>query len=114
MDKLEGESKGNDLSRKRLKKLAAVSTDEDRLSKAVRKETSSKPLCSENISVPRCRLGEDEEVEVDHIVWARDVKDSVGLPLVWQNPGVIAYVKLGAKYLVARRSGALPSLGRES
>lgn len=43
---------------------------------------------------------------------AQDVKTGVVIPFMRQNPDVMAYVKLGSKYLDARKSRALPSRGR--
>lgn len=43
-----------------------------------------------------------------------DVKKGAVLPLMCENPNVMACVKLGAKYLGARRFAALPSNGRAS
>lgn len=57
-------------------------------------------------------MAEEDEVEVEHLVRVRDVKEGVVLPLKWENPDVMAYVNLGAKYLDAGIFGALPSYGR--
>lgn len=42
---------------------------------------------------------------------ARNVKEGVDLPLVWQNLEMMAYVKSEMRFLDARRFGALPSQG---
>lgn len=45
---------------------------------------------------------------------ARDVKESGALPLMWGDPDVMAYKKLGAQHLDARGFGALPGHVRAS
>lgn len=74
--------------------------------------TSSDLSRIDDISVPRHREGEEEEVTVNQIVRARNVKGGVVLPLVWDNLDVMAYVRLGQKFLDSRRYGSLPSNGR--
>lgn len=44
---------------------------------------------------------------MQHLVKAQDVKEGVILPLGWETQDVMAYVKLRAKCLVARRLEAL-------
>lgn len=56
-------------------------------------------------------IGVDEKAEMDRIVGARAVKDGVVFFVAWENPDVMAYVKLKARYLDAKRLGALPSHG---
>lgn len=91
-----------------------MSTDGKRPSKAAQTGAPSDLRRLEDIPVPRRRVGEDEEVEVAHILWAQDVKDNVVLPREWENPDVMAYVKLGSNFLDARRTEALPSHRRVS
>lgn len=98
MDNLKRESRDDDLGRKSLRKHVAVSTDEDRPSKAARTGVLSNTRHLKEISVPNRRISEDKETEADHFVKAFDVKDGVVLPLVWENPGVMVYSKLGTKY----------------
>lgn len=65
-----------------------------------------------DIPVPRRRGRDREDVEVNLLVLARDMKEGVVFPLVRSNPDAIAYVKLGPQYLNARRFGALPRHSR--
>lgn len=48
---------------------------------------------------------------VDSIIRVRYGKDSVVLSVVWENPDVMLYVKLGSRSFDAKRFGALPSHG---
>lgn len=66
----------------------------------------------EDVPVPRRREGGEEEVTVNRIMRARDVRDGVVLPLVWDNPDAIPYVCLRQQFLDAWKFGALPSHGR--
>lgn len=97
-----------------MKKRAAVSMDREQLSKAARTEALSDTRRLEDTPFLRCRTVEDEEAEMERIVRARKLKEGVVLPLLWENPNVMVYVKLGAKHLDTRRFGALPSHGRSS
>lgn len=106
------ESSDDDVGREGFKKRAALSTDGDRLSVAARTGASSDTRCLKDISVPGLRVVEHKEVEVAHLVRARDLKEGAVLPLVWGKPDVMVYVKLGAQYLNARKFMALPSHGR--
>lgn len=92
MNKLERAARDDDTGKKGLKKRAAVSTDGDRPSKAARTEVSSGTRWLKNIHVPRCRIIENEEVEVVHFLKARDVKENEVLLIGWENPDVMAYV----------------------
>lgn len=51
---------------------------------------------------------EDEEVKVDQSVRARDVKDGAVLPLVWEIPEMMSYLRQSSRFLGAQRVGALP------
>lgn len=109
MNQLEGESRGDDPGRKGSKKRVLMTTDGDRPLMVAWTRALSNTHRLKNIFVSRPRIGEEEEVEMDHIVMARDVNEVAVLALVWENPDVLAYVELGTKYLDARRFEALPS-----
>lgn len=91
-----------------------MSSDEERLSKAVRTGPSSDTLRLMDIPVLRHRLVEDEKVELMQFVMARDVRKGAVLSLVWKDSDVMAYVRLGAQHLDTRRFEALLSNGRAS
>lgn len=73
---------------------------------------------SKDISVPRRRIDEEEEVGREgggcYLVKTQDVKEGVDFPLVWENTDVMAYVKFGTNYVDARRFEALCSHERAS
>lgn len=89
MEKLEGASRGYDFGRRGPRKRVAVSVDGDRSLKAAQTVVSSDTLCLEDIPVWRRRMAEDEVVEVDHHVKARDVKEDVVLLLAWESLDVM-------------------------
>lgn len=114
MDELVGESRGKDPRMMRSKKNAAVSTDGDGPLKAAWTGVSSNTRRMKNIPVPRRRLGDDEEAEVDHIVRVRDVKESEVPPFECKNLDAMARVKLRTKNIDTRRFGAGSSHRRAS
>lgn len=61
-----------------------------------------------------CRVVEGNQIEVEPFVRILDDKEGTVLPLVWEDPDLIAYVKLWAKYLDSRGFGALTHRGRAS
>lgn len=105
------ESGGNDAGREGSKKLAAVNTDEEPLSKVARREASSNVRRSEHISVPRRQASADKEVEVEHLVRALDVRNGGILSLIWENPDAMVYVRQTSKSMDARSFVVLPSHG---
>lgn len=94
MGKLQRVSRGDDHVRTELKKRVAVSTDGDQHSNVAWTGTSSDTRLLKNMSFLQCRIGEDNEVQLVQLVRAQNFKSSVVLPLVWEKPDVIAYVKL--------------------
>lgn len=72
---------------------AAVSTARDRPSKPARIGSLSDSRHLVDIPVPYRQDVESEEVEVDKLVIARDAREGVVLPGVWENPEGIAYVR---------------------
>lgn len=97
-----------------MKKRAAVSTDVEHLSKAARTDAPSDTRRLEAILVPRRQSSEDEAVEVELLMRARDVRGSADLPLVWERPDAIAYARHMSKSLDRRSYGSRPSHGRAS
>lgn len=63
-------------------KRASVSTDEERPLKAAQTWVSCDTRRLENIPVSCRQSGEGDDVEVQRIEWARDVKEGVVLTLV--------------------------------
>lgn len=93
----------------RLKKRARVRTYGYWPQKTARAMVSGDVRRLEDIPALRRRGNEDERVEVDRIVWTRDVKNGVIPPFESENPDAMASVKLGSKNLDAQQFGALPS-----
>lgn len=77
------ESRGDGSGKEPSKKRAAVSTDGDRTLEEERTGVSSNMRCLEDIFVLLCRVIEDVEAEMEHLVRARDVTDGATLPLGW-------------------------------
>lgn len=73
-------SSGDDVVEERLKKRAAVSTDGRRSLKDAQAGSSCGNRRLEVIPVPHCRTEMEEEVEVKHLVRARDAKEGAVLP----------------------------------
>lgn len=96
----------------RSKKHSRNSDGEGRPQKTARVGASSDLSRLDELAVPRRREGEDKEVTVTRLVLARDVKGDVVLPLVWDNPDAMAYVRSDQKFLDAQRFGSFPCHGR--
>lgn len=94
------------------KKRSALSTHGKRPRKAARMEASSDTRRLRDILVPRRQSDEGEDMEVKRIVRACDVKEGVVLSLAQENQDAMTYVKLGSRYLDAKRLRWLPCLGR--
>lgn len=69
---------------------------------------------SEDVPVPRWQRFEDEEIEMELLLKARNVRDAAVFPFVWEHADEVAYVRQGALFLDARRFGALPNREWES
>lgn len=108
------ESGGDDHERKGSKKRVAMSTDVERPSKTARTGASNDTRRLEDVPATRHRVEEDKEAEVDHLVKAQDVEKGAVVRIVWENPFVMAYVKLEDKYVDAKRPAALLSHGQAS
>lgn len=108
------EPRGDDLGRERSKKCGAVSTYGDHPSKTSWMGAWSDTRCLKNVPVPRRRIGENEDVKVEHLVRARDIKEGADFPLVWENPDLMEYIKLEAEKLDARKFGVFLSHRRAS
>lgn len=93
------------------KKLAAVSMDGERPSKAARTDAPSDTRRLENIPVLRLQGIGNEEVEMEQLVKVREVRDGVVIPLLCENLDVIANVRQGSMFLNGRRLRSLPSHG---
>lgn len=91
-----------------------MSTEGEFSSKAVRRRALSEARCLGYIPVPRRRVVENEEVKLMHLVMVRAFEGGAVLPLVWENPDVVGYVRLDARYLNARMLGAVFSHRRAS
>lgn len=87
------ESRSMNLGSEVCKKRAAMIMEEGSPSKAAPTGAPSDKRRLEAISVPRLQDMQDEEVEVDQLMRARDVKDGTVLSLVWENPGDISYAR---------------------
>lgn len=95
-------------------KRASVSTDGEGSSRAARTKVSSDTRCMKNIPVPRRRVVEAEEVELEHLLRAQDANKGVVPSHVREDPEVTACVKLWAKCLDMGRLRALPGHERAS
>lgn len=95
-------------------KRAAMGKDGERPSKAARKRASTDTRCLEAVSVLLRQEIDNEELEGESLVKAQGVKHSAVLPLEWENPDVMAYVRQGAKFPDAKRFELLPNHGRRA
>lgn len=77
------------------KKLAVVSTDGKPPSKSARIGALSDKHRLEGIFVPRRQGSEEDKIEVEQLVKARDLRDCAAFSLVLKNPEVMACVRQG-------------------